>query len=95
MRIHIAVDGVRVPALLEAMQRNIRDTLTRAGSRFAGGSSPGANAQIDDAAFRSRYEESNATGIIRIGPAYRDPSPSNASGTFIVPIWIEEQWVPR
>jgi hypothetical protein len=92
---HVAVDGSRVAALLEAMQRNVRDTLSRTGSRFEGGGSTGPNTNIGHVTYRSRYEESNATGVIRIGPAYRDVSRSNGSETFIVPIWIEEQWLAK
>ena len=95
IRVSIAVDGSRLPDLLNAMQRNVRDTLTRTGSRFAGGSSSLANAQIDQATYRSRYEESNATGVIRVGPAYRDVSRADTGSAFIVPVWIEEQWSPN
>lgn len=95
IRMHVEVDGGRVPTLLEAMQRNVRDSLTRAGSRFDGGSSPVGHPDIADATYKSRYDESNATGVIRIGPAYREVSHSETSVTFIVPIWIEEQWLPN
>ena len=92
IRIHIDVDEVRLPALLDAMQMNVRNTFGRVGSRCVGGSSQGRSAE---AAYRNRYEESNATGVVIVGPAYRDTSRSDVSGKFVVPVWIEEQWVPN
>ncbi len=87
----MAVDELRVPMLLEAMQENVRDTLTRLGSRLIGGEV--GNGSIGQATYRNRYEEANATGVIRIGPAYRDQSRPGASSAFVIPVWIEEQWV--
>ncbi|MBV9082173.1 MAG: hypothetical protein JOZ62_05825, partial [Acidobacteriaceae bacterium] len=99
IRIRVAVDESQVSVLIGAMQRNVRDTLTRVGSRCLGFGSSGIEKET---AYRTRYEDSNTSGVIIIGPTcraygpvYRDPSRADRSSTFLVPIWIEEQWAPN
>jgi hypothetical protein len=88
IRMHVAVDEKRIPALIETMRKNIRDTLAGAGARLSGhGQTEGS--------YRSRYEDANASGVITVGPAYLDLSRSIATPNFIVPVSIEEQWMPN
>jgi hypothetical protein len=66
------------------------------GSGYNGGSVPGAVNDIVDTTYRDRYEEPDATGVIRIGPTFRDTRRrGDTAEIFIVPVWIEEQWVSK
>jgi len=93
----VAVGGGRVPNLLAALHHQADQSISGAGSRIKDIHTPGAGSPAlgPQAVYETRYEDSHADGVVRIGPAYPDtPSTACSTATFAAQIRIDEHWLP-
>jgi len=85
--LHVALDRGQMADVLQALRQDVRNQIDAKHARFVGEDS-------GQGIYSMRYEDGNASGVVRIGPEYPDAETGCAWG-HAVPVWVGEWWYPN